>query len=658
MERIDNDNCLNKDDYLKVLDDPDFKGLKFKNLEESFIDDDSIFPLNEEKDIKKPIDLKKILDTKNAKLYRSLPSKLKDFSVKLITKILKLEEINTFLIKNSDRKNFDFIDEVFDYLDFTYKVSEKDLRKIPSEGRVIIISNHPLGALDGLALLKMVSNVRKDVKVVVNDILLNLKGLEDLFLGYNIFSHKIQRKNIQKINECLEKDQALIFFPAGEVSRFKLAGGIRDSKWQRGVLHFAKKYQTPVLPIFGKARNSILFYILSLINKNLSIVLLPRELFSKKGKSIEFRIGDYIAFQNLQNTNKHSVMKLLKKHTYRIGHRRKGIFKTEKNIIHPVDKVILKNELKEAEFLGSPAKDFSLYLVKYEKGQKLLQEISRLRELTFRKIGEGTGDKKDSDIYDKYYYHLLLWNDKDLEIAGSYRFGYTKDILKFLGIKGLYNSTLFDMTKKYEKEILSDSIELGRSFIQQRYWNTFALDYLWHGLGAYLVRNNEVKYLTGAVSISEVYPKEVKDMLVFFFQRWFDFEGFFQKVSCFEKDSSFKDLKDSIKSRNPYIIINSDVNILKELFITSEEEMLLLSKEDLLRKFSDEYKLLKKHIKIYGFAVPVLFNHYTKLCSENGVCFPAWNVDESFSNCLDGYILLEIDKIKESKRKRYFTAPE
>jgi hypothetical protein len=247
--------------------------------------------------------------------------------ISILSKLIHLKEINSFIEKQKTKTNIDFIDELFESLDVSYSISAKDKLKIPSEGKLLVVSNHPLGGVDGLILLKMISEVRADVKIIVNDILMNIDNLNDHFLPFDLFTGKSQRDRIEMIYKSLNNNEAIIIFPAGEVSRFSLSG-IRDSKWKKSVIQLAKKFKTPILPVYIHARNSMLFYFISILHKNFSIFFLPRELFNKNGKAFNINIGHHIAAAAFNNRyhKADNQIKLLKKHVELIGSGKKGVY--------------------------------------------------------------------------------------------------------------------------------------------------------------------------------------------------------------------------------------------------------------------------------------------------------------------------------------------
>ena len=157
-----------------------------------------------------------------------------------LRRITHEQEVNRFLELHSQLTGFDFIDEVLDYFNFSYSISNRHRSNIPATGRVLIVANHPLGALDGLSLLKMVGEVRRDVKIVANDMLLNFDALKPLFLPVDNLSKSTRKSSVANIIDSLNRDEAVIVFPAGEVSRIR-PSGVRDGKWNSGFLNFAKK---------------------------------------------------------------------------------------------------------------------------------------------------------------------------------------------------------------------------------------------------------------------------------------------------------------------------------------------------------------------------------------------------------------------------------
>jgi len=567
------------------------------------------------------ISTKEIIKSKFPSFLSGFPDVFSKIFYLSLDRILFIPRINRFLEKHGDKTGIEFIEELFDELDISYKLSNKDREKIPSEGKLIIVANHPLGGLDGLILLKLVSEIRNDVKIIANDVLMNIQNLADYFLPFDLLSKKDLKKNYTLISEALKKENAIIIFPAGEVARLTIKG-IKDKKWNKGAVYFAEKFQTPVLPIFIRGRNSFLFYFISLFSKKLSMFLLPYELFNKRNKSYEIKIDHPISPKafNTKYQRIEFLTKSLKKHLYLIGRNKKGVFETEKNVIHPVSARQLRSQIYNNDFIGQTTDGKKIFLVEYEKSKDIIREIARLRELTFRKVGEGTGTKKDSDKFDKYYKHIVLWDDNQLEIVGSYRLADGKSVLTKFNSDGFYTSTLFKFNESFVP-LLFSAVELGRSFVQSKYWNSLALDYLWQGIGKYLSVNPHIRYLFGPVSLSNNYSTEAKELIVYFFSKW------------------FPPKRNFITPLNPFELSKSSVEKLNKIFNSDD--------------YQKELVLLKNMLNNFGFTIPVLYKQYADLCLPGGVQFLGFNIDLNFSNCIDALILVDLQYLKENKKRRY-----
>lgn len=205
-------------------------------------------------------------------------------------------EFKSFAEKYPHVKGFNFVDQVLEYFDFQYSISDREKENIPTHGPVVIISNHPIGSLDGLALLKMVGEVRRDVKVIANELLMSLPPLESLLLPVDNMGGNTPKENLKNIDGYLEQGGAVIIFPAGEVSRASPTG-VKDGKWRMGFLKFAQRAKAPILPIYIDGRNSIFFYSLSVLAKPLSTLLLIHEMFKQVKSSITMRIGSAISYE-------------------------------------------------------------------------------------------------------------------------------------------------------------------------------------------------------------------------------------------------------------------------------------------------------------------------------------------------------------------------
>ena len=401
--------------------------------------------------------------------------------------------------------------------------------------------------------------------------------------------------------------------------------GIRDGVWHKSFLKFASSCDAPILPIFIGGKNSKTFYSVSALNKSLSTLLLAHEMFKQRDKEIEIIIGEMIPSENThpKSLGKEQLVKLYKKHLYGLQSG-KTYFKTQKPIALPEDRRDIKKELKKSALLGSTKDGKIIYLYEWsEDNSSVLNEIGRLREISFRQVGEGVNKKRDIDKYDRYYKHIVLWDNEELEIVGAYRIGITSEIIKSRGVDALYTSSLF-MYKKKMGAYLENSIELGRSFVQPKYWGTRALDYLWQGIGAYLKKNPDIEYLYGPLSLSGAYPKVAKDMILYFYDNYFG-----SKSSL-------------VEPREPYV------------FDLENEYMKIYTKELKLDDYKADLKTLKRSLGFLELSIPTFYKQYADLCEESGVQFCAYSIDKDFSDCVDSLIILEVDTIKSKQKERYF----
>lgn len=558
--------------------------------------------------------------TKKFPTLNSKSPMIKKSLFKIAQKIVHEDKINLFLEENNHLEGFEFVEAVLDYFKFDFSYSSNDIENIPSTGRVVIVSNHPLGALDALCLLKLISKVRKDVKIVANDFLADIKAMDSLFIKVDNYKSKQSKIAIKEVYKSLENEEVVVMFPAGEVSRIT-PSGVKDGSWQKGFLKFAQKTNSPILPILVDAKNSKLFYTLSILNRTFSTMLLSDEMFKQKDKNVNIKIGKMISNEDIipKNIDKNNLMSLYKKHLYSLKKGKKTFFHTQNAIAHSDNIQLIKKELKKSEVLGKTNDGKIIYLYTYTPDSIILNEIGRLREISFRKVNEGVNKKRDTDKYDKYYQHIILWDEEDLEIVGSYRIGNAKEIYEKYGIDGFYTNTLFKFNKNFIP-YLENSIELGRSFVQPKYWGSRALDYLWFGIGAYLKANPNIKYMYGPVTLSSSLPTIAQDLIVGFYSHYF-----------YPKEK-----------------LVTEVNKYKFNF-EHEDEISICPEQN----YKGDLKLLKNSLKSIDSCIPTLYKQYSDLCEDGGVKYHGFNIDPIFSNCIDGFIMVNVDKIKESKKERY-----
>ncbi len=538
----------------------------------------------------------------------------------LLRRLLHEQAFQDFAEHYPHLRGIEFIEQVLSYFHFSFAVSDTERENIPASGRVMIIANHPIGSLDGLTLLKLVHEIRSDVKIVANGLLMAIAPLRALLLPVQNMTGTSRKKHIERIIEALAGEQAVIIFPAGEVSRFGLQG-IKDGPWHRGFLKIAETAKAPILPIHIAGHNSVSFYLASILARPLSTIMLVGEMFRQERKQLRMTIGSIIPYRAYSGTaiRRSDKVKLFKKHVYRIGHGKRPLFVTESAIARPERKADLKKAISQGERLGRTPDGKTMYLFEPVDSSPVMREIGRLREQAFRAVGEGSGRRRDFDHFDWYYRHLILWDEEDLEIAGAYRFVDAGTIIRDKGPDGLYSASLF----KFDAEsspFLHEGLELGRSFVQQRYWGKRSLDYLWYGIGAFLAKNPQYRFLFGAVSISNAMPSLARELMVYFYKLYF---AGVSEISC---------------SRNPFSFSLPLATLAEEF--TGDD-------------YRSDLRRLKSLLNNLGTAIPPLYKQYAELCEPGGVTFLDFNIDPAFNNCVDGLVIVDIHKLKEQKRKRY-----
>jgi putative hemolysin len=288
----------------------------------------------------------------------------------------------------------------------------------------------------------------------------------------------------------------------------------------------------------------------------------------------------------------------------------------------PENRKRLQAELDMHRRLGSTGDGKSIYLLGLDSDCALRREIGRLRELSFRRVGEGTGKAYDLDKYDAYYQHLLLWDDSAREVVGAYRVAEARPLIRRHGLRALYSASLFDFNSRFEP-FFEQGLELGRSFIQPRYWGSRGLDCLWYGIGAYLMEHPQIRYLFGSVSISAQLPERARHMLVYFFRRHFGAQT------------------GVVGARRPLRLSGEEHRRYRDLFSSFD--------------YNRDLKTLKKELADLGVSIPVLYKQYADLCEQQGVRFFDFSVDPDFGHCIDGFIMLDLAHLKARKRARYLT---
>lgn len=569
-----------------------------------------------------------LVDPKDFKKAAGLNTVGGESIAKMLMSILKINKINKEYSKIGHLKGLDFLNTLLNNLQINYEISEEELLRIPKEGPFIIVSNHPYGGIDGIILLKIISEIRPDFKVMANFLLRRIDPIKEVIIPVDPFEGQSQISSsvagIKGALNHLREGKPLGIFPAGEVSTYynTESPGVADKQWNESIIKFIKKMEVPIVPVYFKGTNSRLFHILGLIHPMLRTAKLPSELLNKKNKLVKLRMGIPIAVKEQKEfTDIARFGRFLRLKTYALGssievrkffnYRLKPEPKPE-DIIQPIAPELIQSEVESLteNYLLFKSKTFCVYCAPSVEMPNIMTELGRLREVTFREVGEGTNRKIDVDEFDLYYNQLFIWDEEQKTIVGAYRVGKGKEILDRYGKKGFYIQSLFKIDNGF-LPILGQSIELGRSFIVKEYQRKpLPLFLLWKGILYFLIKNPEYRYLIGPVSISSRFSNFSKGLIINF-----------MKANYY--DHEFARL---ITPRNTF-----------KVPVSKDDTEVIFEKSNDLNKLD---KFIQD-IESDEFRMPVLLKKYIKL---NGKII-GFNVDPKFNNALDGLLILDLFQV-------------
>ncbi|NQT94346.1 MAG: GNAT family N-acetyltransferase [Lentisphaerae bacterium] len=561
-------------------------------------------------------------------------------------RIIGLKEINRI---HRDLKEGDdgrpFADRCLEALGVAYEVSMKDVGRVPEQGQpVIVVCNHCFGGLEGIFLASLLPSLRDDVRIMANYLLGGIDEFSDLFILVDPFGKKdAKRRNLKPMKEsirCLQGGGMLAMFPSGEVASFNLkTRGMREPPWSETVAGLVRRTQCPVLPVFFDGRNSIPFQLAGMVHPRLRTIMLPRQLLNKRGRKFPFYIGNLIPFKRLAEFDTDKAMTAyLRARTYNLAHRRRkkphrlisfpsAIRRRpsqEQTIVRAVPSERLLRDVASlpAEQMLVESAGLEAWYARTPQIPAILREIGRLREKTFRAVGEGTGKSIDLDRYDEYYVHVFLWNPETREIIGAYRLGPTDEIVPKMGKRGLYTSSLF----KYKRGLLRQldpAIEMGRSFVREEYQKDYTSLYLvWKGVSHYIARYPRYRYVFGPVSINANYRSSSRDLLV-----------------AFLKENQFlPDMARLVKARMPLRKTTIKKSWRDPSFSTVVTNI-------------TEVECLIKDIETELQGMPILLKQYLKL----GGKLLGFNIDPDFQYVCDGLILVDLTEADRRALGRYMS---
>ena len=531
------------------------------------------------------------------------------------------------------------------------EIQLSDLDRIPTKGPLVAVANHPFGALDGAALAVLLSRVRPDVKILTNSMLESIPELHQhcIFvdpLHTSAASYRSVDNNVKPLKQAMKQAMdwlrqgcALAVFPAGDVSQWNVREAqVTDPTWSTIAARLARNTDASALPVYFCGHNTACFQLLGLINPSLRTLFLLQEFLQQRDKNVLIRIGNAIPAELIaQLDNDEEATEYLRLRTYLLSYRGKKPLslpnkmraalprRAEEPIANEVPSRFVIDDISALppQRLLLENADFAVYAARASELPHALDELGRLREITFRAAGEGTGRSADIDQFDEYYWHLLLWNKAKKELAGAYRAGETDAIVRSHGTKGLYTNTVF----RYDEQLflkIGSALELGRSFVRPEYQRQYApLLLLWKGIARFVATFPETPVLFGAVSISNEYNSLSREMIVRYFEQ--------QR----EKDEDAREFASLIQPRTPFRMPKLrrwDCGALCSL---------LRDLEELAEPIAD--------VEEDGKGVPVLMKQYAKL----GGRFVGFNLDRKFSDVVDGLVIVDLRQTDPSVLERY-----
>ena len=522
---------------------------------------------------------------------------------------------------------YEFLEYTLSALGVTLSINGSDnLQDIPAEGPLLIVSNHPLGGLEGIAIAKVIAEVRPDIQVLTNALLRKIPELADIFIGVDVLSSNAASGNvggIKQVHQHLKRGGAVLIFPAGMVSAYEPEfQRVQDRPWSRLVGQLIKRYECPCVPVYVDGRNSSYFYTAGRVHPRLRTVLLPRQLANKQDFVLPITIGKYIPAPELRLLQSpKAITDYLRVSTDALAKKVTTVRQHAQASIVAIDTATSESNLADSvealsEYRLLEHEEFDVYCAPYEKLGPVMELIAIAREFSFRAVGEGTGLSKDSDQFDPNYLHLFLWDKAEKRIAGAYRVGLVDEIVAKQGIEGLYSRSLYEYDEGFIKQ-LGSAIEMGRSFIHPDYQRRpVSLNLLWRGIGAILVARPQYHTLFGSVSISREYSDLARSLI----------------ADTLLTNFRANDFAPLVKPLTPHRVSNRVWSI------------------DMLAELAN-IKVLGKLIGRCdpGKAVPVLLRHYLSLNGKM-VCF---NIHSKFNDSLEGLIIVDARQTDKKTLSRF-----
>jgi putative hemolysin len=557
----------------------------------------------------------------------------------LASKLVPLEQARNLYEKVRERTGGFSLRTLLDEMQVEIRVGATDVSRIPDRGPVVAVANHPFGILDGAVVSVLLSRVRPDVKVMTNAVLSGIPELQESCIFVDPFgtpeSVQNNRNALKQAMGWVRDGGMLAIFPAGEVSHWRLPENeIADPTWNDTAARLIRRSSAFALPIFFCGRNSFSFHLIGLLHPRLRTAFLLQEFLQQEGKTVSVRVGNAIPTEMVTALPDHrEATEYLRWRTYLLAQRGRTTLQVPEALrpillrkpqraitgAAPQNRLVAEIEALPAERRVAENAEFCVYAAQSREIPQLLQEVGRLREITFREVGEGTGKSSDLDPFDLYYWHLLLWSKSRQELVGAYRAANTEDVIRERGVRGLYTSTLF----RYEEELfrkMGPALELGRSFVVPAYQRQFApLLMLWKGIARFVAVRPETPVLFGAVSISNEYNQASRELIVQFFA----------------SRSQSHELANLVQARNPFRAAGMrryDCRVMCRA---------LRDLDELAEPIAD--------IEVDGKGLPILLKQYAKV----GGKMLGFNVDRNFSNALDGLVMVDLRQTEPAVLEKY-----
>ena len=509
------------------------------------------------------------------------------------------------------------------------------LENIPKEGPCIIVSNHPHGMSDGIMFGDIAMRAREDVRIVVNEFLHCVRGMRPYQITVDVYGGEAAKRanmnGMREILRWLKGGHCLLVFPSGSAATWSWKDGrVIDDPWQTNIATIVRKTGATVVPMHFSGHNGLFFQTISVLAKGLRSNFLAREIIRDGKTRHKVRIGKPIspATLGLLETDE-ALSDFMRLNSMMLRYPSTvdapaAATDTREEIEKSAPADVLQAEIdalpEECLYVQNTHSHLNVYAAEASQIPQLLREIGIQREHTFRAVGEGTGKSLDLDEYDPHYVHLVMWHTEQRRLVGAYRIGRTDHILKSkAGVKGIYNAAFFKFSKKLQ-QVLSHGIEMGRAFICPDFQrHPASLDTLWMGIGHYLARHREYRYMYGTVSISGEYTPASRSLILDYLQ-------------CHEMNP---ELAKEVKAYYPP----------KKLGLNSEDKRLLPAGLPDIRLLNNTVCALEKD----GKGIPVLLRQYLRL----GGKMISFGIDEGFGGTLDCLVVVDMVNAPQRVLHRY-----